>query len=115
MVGGRGRPISSDRLDEGLEDGLVVGGKGVAPRAAAAPLSNADPSKWITGVTPNSPVVRFAAMAVAVAVASQGDKLGMTAKVSARVFRDPSAGGNARLPTRPMPPAAPRRGAIRAW
>jgi hypothetical protein len=51
--------------------------------AAAAPLSNADPSKWITGITPNSAFVRLGAVAVALAAASNGDKF-MTLRVRPR-------------------------------
>ena len=36
-------------------------------------LSNADPSKWITGVTPNSNVIRFLAVAASLAAVSQGN------------------------------------------
>jgi hypothetical protein len=51
--------------------------RAVAASASAASdrgLAAADPSAWITGATPNSPLVRLAAVAVAVAAASQGDK-----------------------------------------
>jgi len=44
-------------------------------------LSTADPSRWITGVTPNNNVVRLAALAVALALATQGKALGVSAKV----------------------------------
>lgn len=62
---------------------------------AAVPLSSADPSKWITcapllarvlvlyllpeppsGVTPNNPAVRLAAVAAALALVSQGTAMG---------------------------------------
>ena len=43
-------------------------------------LSKADPSRWITGFTPNNQVLRFLAVAATLAVASQFQALGMSAK-----------------------------------
>jgi hypothetical protein len=43
-------------------------------------LSAADPSRWITGATPNAPLIRFVALLGALALASQGKVLGATVK-----------------------------------